>query len=196
MLASYTSLRETITTKNRGRKHEALVLFRPAVWGRMVGENIGLFFKGGRVGTLRPDNSLTVDINGWHTPTSVKIIRGITGLYAGVHRNHIWVANTPIQFNEVNLTPLRYYILPEHVAKFASDVLLRQQAVTLKDMAAPARLLLEMKEWVPIPCLSAKVKEYLRGNLPKSALGRRDIYTLCDHSFMRRTMAKMMEDLA
>jgi hypothetical protein len=195
MLLRYTSLRETITTKNRGRKNELKVNKRPEIWATMSGEDILLKAYSTRVGTLRPDNSLTVTINGWHTPSSVKIINTLTRMYTHTYKGHIWVNDGPIQDNKVELDSSRTYIVPANVAKFQSDVWLRQQDVTLADMTPPDRMRLEMQVWKPEPVLSAKCKEYLRGKMPKDKLSGRDIYTLCDHSFMQNAMTKMMEDL-
>jgi hypothetical protein len=195
VISSYTTLRNTITTKNRGRKNELKVAQRPEIWATMSGDDIVLCAYSTRVGKLRPDNSLTVTINGWHTPSSVKIINALTLMYAYTSKGHIWVNAYPIQGDKVELDSSRTYIVPANVAKFQSDVYLRQQAVTLSDMTPPDRMRLEMQVWKPAPVLSAKCKEYLRGKLPKAQLSGRDIYTLCDHVFMQNDMTKMMEDL-
>ena len=109
-------------------------------------------------------------------------------------KGHIWVNAGPIQGDKVELDSSRTYIVPDNVKKFQSEVYLRQQAVTLSDMTPPDRMRLEMKVWSPTPVLSAKCKEYLRGNLTKDKLSGRDIYTLCDHTL--NTVRTMMEDLA
>jgi hypothetical protein len=192
---SYTRLREIITTKNRGRKNEYLVAKQPEIWAKMFGGDIGFWAYSTRVGTLRPDNSMTVTVNGYHTPSSCKIINALTVLFVYMRKGRIWVNDGPIQGDKVELDANLFYIVPDAVAKFRSDVQLRQQAVHLSDMTPPDRLRLEMKVWSPTPALSAKCKEYLRGKLPKDKLSGRDIYTLCDHVFMQNAMPKMMEDL-
>jgi hypothetical protein len=195
MLASYTNLREIITIKNRGRKNEYMVSKRPEIWATMSGEDIILKAYGTRVGTLRPDNSMTVTINGWHTQSSCKIINALARMHTYTSKGRIWANSGPIQGDKVELDSSRTYITPDNVAKFQSDVGLRQQDVTLSDMTPPDRMRLEMQVWKPEPCLSAKCKEYLRGKMPKDKLSGRDIYTLCDHIFMQNAMTKMMEDL-
>lgn len=192
-VASYTNLRAKLAAKNRGRKNEVCVNKRPEIWAKMFGEDIGFWAWGSRVGTLHPDNSLTIKVNGWHTPSSVKVIEALSGRHAFTRCGRIWIGNSPMQDDTARFDSDRDYVVPDNVAKFRSDVLLRQQAVTLADMSAPDRMRLEMRVWEPQPCLSAKVKDYLRGNLPKDMLSGRDIYTLCDHT--QNTVFKMMEDL-
>lgn len=194
-VASYNNLRNTIASKNRGRKNELKVNTRPEIWADMFGEDIRFWAYDTRVGTLHPDNSLTIKVNGYHTPSSCKIIHALSGMYVFTRCGRIWVNDGPIQGDTVELDPSRTYIVPKEVRDFRSAVLLRQQAVTLADMSPPDRLRLELKVWAPQPCLSAKVKDYLRGKLPKDKLSGRDIYTLCDHVFMQNAMSTMMEDL-
>jgi hypothetical protein len=182
-LPSYPELARKIREKTRGRTFELKINDSPELWAKfrdanLVGD-IQVWFEGNyhSVATLREDNSVTIDIHGWHTQPSVKIIEALTGDRCCVSKNHIWVGRYPVD-GPIEFDCNRYLVRPEKFVALEAGALANLVMVTLDDLPPKHRMMYELGTWHPEGAITQSVKDYARGKIPKSQLSPRDILTI------------------
>lgn len=196
-LLHYNQLAPKLLAKKRGRLHEANVCTAPELWAKLdtYDNNIYVTYMTSRVATLRPDNSLTIDIGHWHTQTSVKIIYELTRHSAWVRKNHIWTHGSPTQNGRLDYDFDRQYITPMVCLELRDKVSDRLDRVTPYELPDKGRLRLEIGSWQPVPAITEKVLAYALGKADVATLGARDIWT-CIHDKDAITARCLEKELA
>lgn len=182
MITSYPDLRRRLTDKNRGRKNEIMVSSGPDLWAYMplgFDRDIQIYFDSSKqtVCTIRPDNIMTIDVGCWHTQTSCRIIEVLSGRNAWLYHNQLWHNGFPVD-GPIEYGCDRRFIQPAKFVKINNEALDRMETVTLDDLPAKYRLMLELGTWDPTAAVTAKVKAFARGEIDKAALIARDIWTI------------------
>lgn len=182
MIASYPDLRRQLMDKNRGRKNEVMISSGPDLWAYMplgFDRDIQIYLDSSKqtVCTIRPDNSMTIDVRGWHTQLSCKIIACLTSSKTWLFHNQLWHKGFPVD-GPIEYGCDRRFIQPAKFVKINNEALDRMETVTLDDLPAKYRLMLELGTWDPTAAVTAKVKAFARGKIDKAALSARDIWTI------------------
>jgi len=182
MIASYPDLRQQIMNKTRGRKHEVLISTGPDLWTYMLhgfdGDvHVVLDSTRQTVCTVYPDNSLEIDIHGWHSQLSCRIIELLTGHSAWSHHSNLWHYSHPVD------GPIRYdckreFVRPPKYVAIGTKADELMEQITLADLPPKYRLLKELGQWDPAPAISGAVKAYASGEMEKAGLSARDILTI------------------
>lgn len=184
MLKRYDVLYPLLRDKTRGRKHSANVIEAPECWAELRGDdpNIYVTHKHLTVAVLHPDNSMEIDIHGWHTQVSVNIIEGLTGHVVYLSKGHIWYGDYPYT-DKIRLNAIREHIPDPACVALGDDVVYRIGLVSLDDLPAKHRMMYEMGTWKPSPAITERVMAYALGEADKSTLSPRDILTCIDQPY-------------
>lgn len=160
--------------KNRGRKHEEPVSVSPDIWAHHTGDDVRFYFEPGnnrvQVATLFRDNSVTIDIHGWHTKSSCKIIEALSGGMARIHKGRIWLGGHPLLGNTIRYNEFRAREVPAEVVQLEALVSYRLSEVTVDDYPAKHRLMIELGTWKPRMACTRRVIAYVTGKCDKSEL--------------------------
>ncbi len=190
-LQQYGSLADTLARKNRGRKHEAQVNTSPNLWAYLpnsnIGEPIAVTFNGTEVARLQPDDTLTINIRGWHTQTSCKIIKALARCSAYLSEGRVWLGTTnglwPVgslmQFNS-----FRNLVVPDE--QLTADIAVRERlhAVSIADLPDRERFMLELGQYKPQLACTKNLIAFAQGK--SVALTPREIVSVLDpHVFQR-----------
>lgn len=199
-LKSYASLYEGLKNKTRGRKHEAQISQAPDIWASLAsGGNIECYFEPRygapqHVATLYPDNSLVVDIHGWHTQASCKIIAALTPNGAWSHKGVVWCNNHPV-LEPLRYDGLRHPVIPDRFRDMASTIAFNLAKMSIDDMPARERMMIELGTYKPQHAVTKNVIAFVTGKADKSALSPRDIYTVLDGSTHARIQERVFEEM-
>lgn len=182
MLPSYPHLRRQLMDKNRGRKNEVTISSRPDLWAHMplgFDRDIQIYLDSSKqtVCTIRPDNSMTIDVGGWHTQLSCKIIDRLTSNQTWCFKGSLWHKGFPVD-DTVEYDCARHFIEPRKYVKINDEAFARLVLVYVDDLPAKYRLMRELGTWDPAATITAKVLDYARGKIEKDQLGARDILTI------------------
>lgn len=200
----YAQLAEFLAKKVRGRKHstrcgDAL----PEIWCTLTGDKTIVFhFEPRRhppqhVATLYPDNTLVVDIHGWHTQASCKIIERLTPNATWIRKGVVWTNGVPVteplRFEPYN--DIRRFVIPQ---KFVTaDNLWKSQRLLVgrDDLSPKVRLMMELGTYNVTPAISKRVVAFAKGEIDKSQLGDRDIYTVLQSNMYVAIQARIFEEM-
>ena len=186
MLKNYNALKEALARKNRGRPQEANVCEAPPIWAKLSSDgNIYCHVEPSsergrvslRIATLKPDNSLTINIHGYHTPLSCKCVEALTGGRAFVYNGNLWVGQYPVD-GLIEFNSGRTLIPPPRITAAWVKSEEMRATITLADLPAKQRLMVELGTYGTQQITSKRVISYLLGQLPKDKLTPRDIYTI------------------
>jgi len=197
-LESYSTLYDQLKNKRRGRLHEAQINNSPSIWAALAfDDNIYCHLETRgcspqHVATLRPDNTLTVDIHGWHTRLSCMVIETLTSNGAWLRKGVLWCNNHPV------VMPLQYdcrreTIYPEKFLTINTIINHNLTQITLEDMPARERLMIELGTYKPRSAVTANVIAYVTGKADKSVLNPRDIYTILEGTNNVRIQERIFE---
>jgi hypothetical protein len=182
VLLSYNNLAPKLAEKNMGRKHEANINKGPDLWARLqagtVGNDIVVTFHGNRVATLRPDNSLTITINGWHTQSSCKIITALAGMSgAALYNNRIWFQAEPMLSNTLEFNSNCQYISQRECSEVRQTAAEQLLKVNIDCLPPRERFMYELGQYRPQPAVTKNVIAYALGRTTIDKLTPRDIFT-------------------
>lgn len=185
MLPSYAQLHSAILAKTRGRIHEVKINTAPALWARMpygVDRDIHIILDASKttICRLHPDNSMEIDINGWHTQLSCKIIEALTRYMPSVYKGRIWHRGYPVD-EQIYYDSTRTFIEPPKYVKICNAAFSRMESISFDDLPPKYRLMTELGTWTPSVAITATVKKFVQGNCGKTSLSPRDIITICTH---------------
>lgn len=197
MLNSYPSLRQAIMNKTRGRKHEVNLSTGPEMWMRMPNgfdREIAVYLENGGwrpVATILPDNSLSIDIDNWHTQTSCKIIAEVAGRHAYLRKSHMWLEGLPVD-GRIHFDSDRSFVPPPRLQAMVATARARCLCVSVFDLPPAKRLAYEIGVWRPKHAVTQQCVDYVTGKCEKDKLSPHDILTVTYET--NRVIQRVLEE--